>query len=132
MLRVSVIISAARLNSIPLLTWCLENGVDEATKDEAYEDTAVGWAVFYGNEASVRFLVDRGVYLSNRDNEGFTPLANAKRGAQGQLAKFGINAARQAYEPIISLCKSTALKFSAHLNTSLFRDAFEPVGQVDP
>lgn len=101
-----VIISAARLDSIPLLTWCLDNGVDETTKDEAYEDTAVGWAVFYGNESSVRFLVERGFYLSNRDNEGLTPLANAKRGAQGQLSKFGVSAPKEAFEPIIKLLEA--------------------------
>ena len=103
-----VIISAARLDSIPLLTWCLENGVDAATKDEAYEDTAVGWAVFYGNEASVRFLVDRGVHLSNRDNEGFTPLANARRGQLGQLAKFGVSAPVKHLRPLSSFSKTAA------------------------
>lgn len=98
-----VVISAARIDSIPLLQWCLSNGVDPETKDQAYEDTAVGWAVFYGNERSVRFLIERGVFLSNRDNEGFTPLANARRGALGQLAKFGVSAPASAFVPLIAL-----------------------------
>ncbi|TVR47128.1 MAG: ankyrin repeat domain-containing protein [Planctomycetota bacterium] len=98
-----VIISAARLDSLPLLDWCLGHGVDAETKDEVYEDSAVGWAVFYGNERSVRHLIARGVYLSNRDNEGFTPLANARRGAAGQLAKFGVRAPSSAFAPIIAV-----------------------------
>ncbi|TVR15646.1 MAG: ankyrin repeat domain-containing protein [Planctomycetota bacterium] len=98
-----VIISAARIDSIPLLQWCLANGVDAESKDEAYEDTAVGWAVFYGNARSATYLADRGVNLCNRDNEGFTPLANARRGAQGQLAKFGVRAPASAFQPLIAL-----------------------------
>lgn len=101
-----VIISAARIDSIPLLEWCLANGVDPETKDEAYEDTAVGWAVFYGNARSAAYLAERGVHLSNCDNEGFTPLANARRGALGQLVKFGVRAPSSAFQPLITLLES--------------------------
>jgi hypothetical protein len=100
-----VIVSAARINSIPLLEWLIAEGVDPEVRDEEYDDTALGWAVFYGRIEATRWLLERGVSHSHRDNEGFTPLQNAIRGMSGKLAKFGVRADEADFEAIINLLR---------------------------
>ena len=100
-----VIISAARINAIPILEWCLAQGVDPETRDEEYADNALGWSVFYGNYEAVEWLLPKGLSTTHRDSEGYTILENAVRGMNGRLTKYGVRAPEINFEKIINVLR---------------------------
>ena len=49
------IISAARINSLSLLEFLIDDGVSIEVEDPEYRDTPVGWAAYYGNLEATAF-----------------------------------------------------------------------------
>lgn len=99
------IISAARINSIPMLELLIADGVDIEIEDPEYRDTPLGWAAYYGNIEAVSYLLGRGAVLERSDAEGYSIVANAERGRDGQLNRFGVRASPGQFERVLELLR---------------------------
>lgn len=99
----TVLISSARIDAVEIIEVCHAAGADLEDRDPEYDDTALGWAAYYGNLRALTWLIDNEASLNHRDNEGYSALANARRGLDGQLTKLGVLAPPIQFEPVIDL-----------------------------
>lgn len=100
------LIAAARINAVAIIDHCLAAGVPLEEVDLEYEDTAIGWAAYYGNREAVARLLEHHPRLDHRANDGYTALGNAIRGRDGKLVKLGVYAPPSQFEPVIALLEA--------------------------
>ena len=97
------LIAAARINAVAIIDHLVEAGAPLEDVDPEYEDTAIGWAAYYGNHDAVSCLIGHGANLNHRDNEDYSALGNAIRGYEGKLAKLGVYAPPSQFARVIAL-----------------------------
>ncbi len=79
---------AAEFDQLAAARLLISRGADPALVDAENDDTALGWAAFFGRPRLVEMLLAAGGDPNHRNKHGLTPLDCALGGTAGRWARF--------------------------------------------